>query len=108
MTILNQQCDTIDLEVVSLEGELIVARIQVDESQKLLDQKDFEASVKNQLSQIIAKMLIRNKLVYFSKSEDYYSMTTNYMARVGIVPIDKVQILAKTVNNNPMVRRVSK
>lgn len=103
MTILNQQCDTIDLEIVSLKGELIVARIQVDESQKLLDQKDFEASVKKQLAQIIAKMLIENKFVYFSKLEDHYSMTTNYMARVGIVPIDKVQILARTVNNNPIV-----
>jgi hypothetical protein len=103
---LDSHCNNINLETISIKGNLVVAELDVS-ADRFTNDIDFEAHVKQHLSQMLAKNLLESKQIYFSMLKDPNTFRISYKARVCVVPKDLTQEIVKTVKNTPSVRGVT-
>jgi hypothetical protein len=78
----------------SLQGKLVKGEYHIrDDLQASFDNPDTQRQVKEKLAELIAKDLLKNDLLHFTKQVDPNSGTTVYRVYAYILPNDKVQVI---------------
>lgn len=89
---------TISVFDEKVRGEMITTEIIVngfDSTKMNLDEDMFKEEMKKRLARQLAELIIENKLVEFTKQENFNTCETTYRARAYLTPDNQVRILRK-------------
>lgn len=86
---------------VDVKPRLLCSKIEVFAADNLnLNEKDFEKHIKNELAMSIARSLIDEGMIYFSKIQNPDRFSTTYISRVFIADKETTAGLIKKDNVN--------
>lgn len=81
----------------SLQGKLVKGEYYIrDDLLESFDNLDTQKQVKEKLAELIAKDLLKNDLLHFTRQIDPNSGTTVYRVYAYILPNDKVQVIRES------------
>lgn len=90
--------DGLTYKETSLQGKLVKGEyyIRDDDLLESFDNLDAQKQVKEKLAELIAKDLLKNDLLHFTRQIDPNSGTTVYRVYAYILPNDKVQVIRES------------
>lgn len=88
----------ITTEEYRILGKMVIGNLTVSAYDPLLlgNTIDIEDEIKNRLANNIAKYLVDNKLIEFTRSINLDNDTMKFKARIFVTPDDQVRILRTT------------
>lgn len=83
---------TIQYHDAAIQGKLVAARYRENNILSLSSQ-DYESEIKQKLAEFMAKKLIEDKLISFTKKTDPNTYLNEYIATVFVTPDQHVRLL---------------
>lgn len=100
VNILKPSSKALNLDVVNLAGDLVIANVSISDIQYLQESNDIEFAdyIKKQLCTALVEHLLKeSKHVLFTKHQHQNEGITTFIARMTVVPKDSTQEFVKSV-----------